>query len=202
MKVNLPNKLTLLRIALIPLILILMIEIPAWPAQAAFVQTVLCRILALIVFCLASVTDFFDGQIARKRNLVTNFGKFTDPLADKMLVLSVFLAFVANGRIHALIFFVILARELIITGLRQVALEQNFVMSASWWGKAKTTIQMFALIALMIEGIVIAKSSTHAAGSIYTTVANILVALALILTIISAVDYFRKNAGLLKDTTA
>ena len=156
MNLNLPNKLTLTRIILVPIVFILMLELPwQWASgYNAFINSVTGRVLVLILFVIAALTDFFDGRIARKYNLITNFGKFMDPLADKLLVLAVFLAFVPTGRLHAFLFFIILARELIITGLRQIAMEQGVVIAASVWGKWKTTFQMLAIIALMIEGIV------------------------------------------------
>lgn len=209
MNLNLPNKLTLTRIILVPIVFILMLELPwAWAAgYNAFVHSVTGRVLVLILFVIAALTDFFDGRIARKRNLVTNFGKFMDPLADKLLVLAVFLAFVPSGRLHAFLYFIILARELIITGLRQIALEQGVVIAASKWGKWKTTFQMFAIIALMIEGIVIEKrlptealSPDSAPSWIgFTITANILIGIAIVLTIVSAVDYLVKNKKLLHD---
>lgn len=204
MKLNLPNKLTLMRMALIPLVMLLLLEIPFWPAQIRFIHSLFGQIAALVLFVIASLTDFFDGRIARSRNLVTNFGKFTDPLADKMLVLSVLLAFVARGRVHAFVFFVILARELIITGLRQVALEKRQVIAASWWGKAKTTVQLFALIFLMLEGILghffverVGDSAPRLLALYVVT--DLLIAIAVILAIISAYDYFRKNRSVLRD---
>lgn len=209
MNLNLPNKLTLTRIILVPIVFLLMLELPwSWASgYNAFVNSVTGRVLVLILFCAASLTDFFDGKIARKYNLVTNFGKFMDPLADKLLVLAVFLAFVPSGRLHAVLYFIILARELIITGLRQIAMEQGVVIAASMWGKWKTTFQMFAIIALMIEGIVIQTrmpSETFDPASApswlpFTIVANILVGIAVVLTLVSAVDYIHKNKQLLHD---
>ncbi len=209
MNLNLPNKLTLTRIILVPIVFILMLELPwQWASgYNAFINSVTGRVLVLILFVIAALTDFFDGRIARKYNLITNFGKFMDPLADKLLVLAVFLAFVPTGRLHAFLFFIILARELIITGLRQIAMEQGVVIAASVWGKWKTTFQMLAIIALMIEGIVKQKylatepfdPGSFPSWGVYTIVANILLGIAIVLTLVSAIDYVAKNKQLLHD---
>lgn len=203
MKLNLPNKLTLLRMLMMPFIMLAMLPLNFWPAQVEFVKSSNGQIVALVLFCLASFTDFLDGRIARKYNIVTNFGKFTDPLADKLLVLSVFLAFVASGRIHALVLFVILSRELVVTGLRQLGLEQNKVIAASYWGKAKTTVQIFALISLFLEGILSARGIDLQMGPInLQLISDILVGVSVLLAFISGVDYFIKNKHLLAETEA
>lgn len=139
------------------------------------------RIAALIVFCLASFTDFLDGQIARKQNLVTDFGKFMDPLADKLLVCSALICLIELNQLPAWYVIVIIAREFIISGFRLVAADKGIVIAASWWGKFKTTFQMLTVILLIID--------IPALRLITTIIAGI----ALVLTIVSLVDYMIKN---------
>jgi CDP-diacylglycerol--glycerol-3-phosphate 3-phosphatidyltransferase len=139
------------------------------------------RIAALIVFCLASFTDFLDGQIARKQNLVTDFGKFMDPLADKLLVCSALICLIELNQLPAWYVIVIIAREFIISGFRLVAADKGIVIAASWWGKFKTTFQMLTVILLIID--------IPALRIITTIIAGI----ALVLTIVSLVDYMIKN---------
>ena len=129
---NLPNKLTLIRIVLVPVCMALMLTNHFY--------------WALGVFVVASITDFFDGYIARKYNLVTSFGKIMDPLADKILVFGALLCFLQLGFINAWCVVIILAREFFVTGMRVVAVDKGKVIAASWWGKIKTNIQMFAVI--------------------------------------------------------
>ncbi|MBE6002861.1 MAG: CDP-diacylglycerol--glycerol-3-phosphate 3-phosphatidyltransferase [Lachnospiraceae bacterium] len=170
---NLPNKLTLLRIIMIPLFVILLLLEGG--------QNQYLRIAALIVFCLASFTDFLDGQIARKQNLVTDFGKFMDPLADKLLVCSALICLIELNQLPAWYVIVIIAREFIISGFRLVAADKGIVIAASWWGKFKTTFQMLTVILLIID--------IPALRIITTIIAGI----ALVLTIVSLVDYMIKN---------
>ena len=144
--------------------------------------------IALAIFIIASLTDLLDGKIARKYNLVTNFGKFMDPLADKLLVCSALICLVSLGRIPAWIVIVIIAREFIISGFRLVAANNGVVIAASYWGKFKTTFQMI-MICLMIANI--------AAISILTT---IIMWVALVLTVVSLVDYLIKNKDVMKET--
>ena len=136
---------------------------------------------ALIVFCLASFTDFLDGQIARKQNLVTDFGKFMDPLADKLLVCSALICLIELNQLPAWYVIVIIAREFIISGFRLVAADKGIVIAASWWGKFKTTFQMLTVILLILD--------IPALRLITTIIAGI----ALVLTIVSLVDYMIKN---------
>ena len=145
------------------------------------------RYIALAIFVVASVTDWFDGKLARKYNLVTNFGKFMDPLADKLLVCSAMICLVEMGRIPAWIVIVIISREFIISGFRLIASDNGRVIAASYWGKFKTTFQM-VMICLMIANI--------EALSVLTT---IVMWVALVLTVVSLVDYLMKNKDVLKD---
>ena len=135
--------------------------------------------IALVLFCVASITDFLDGQIARRNNLVTNFGKFMDPLADKILTCSM----------PAWIVIIIIAREFVISGFRLVASDKGVVIAASYWGKFKTNFQMFAIILLIADF----------GGPVAFVIEQILVYIALILTIVSLVDYLAKNIDVLKE---
>ena len=175
---NLPNKLTLFRVILIPFfVLFMLVDITAYD-----------KWIALAIFIVASLTDLLDGKIARKYNLVTNFGKFMDPLADKLLVCSALICLVALSKITAWIVIIIIAREFIISGFRLIASDNGVVIAASYWGKFKTTFQM-VMICLMIADI--------EAISLITTV---VMWIALILTIVSLVDYLIKNKDVMKDT--
>ena len=137
--------------------------------------------IALIIFCVASLTDMLDGKIARARNLVTNFGKFMDPLADKLLVCAALICLVELEQLPAWMVIVIVSREFIISGFRLVAAEQGIVIAASYWGKFKTTFQMIAII-LMIVDLRVLNPATWLCTWI-----------ALILTVVSLVDYIQKN---------
>ena len=173
---NLPNKLTIARVIMIPLFLICL-----------YLNIGCGKYIAVGIFILASLTDLLDGKIARKYNLVTNFGKFMDPLADKLLVCSALIALVDLNRIAAWIVIIIIAREFIISGFRLVASDNGVVIAASYWGKFKTTFQM-VMICLMIANI--------EALSVLTT---IVMWVALVLTVVSLVDYLMKNKDVLKD---
>lgn len=175
---NLPNKLTMFRVILIPFFVVfLLVDI-----------TTVDKWIALAIFIIASLTDLLDGKIARKYNLVTNFGKFMDPLADKLLVCSALICLVALEKIPAWIVIVIIAREFIISGFRLVASDNGVVIAASYWGKFKTTFQM-VMICLMIADI-----------EALQTVTMIIMWAALILTVISLVDYLVKNKDVMKET--
>ena len=147
--------------------------------------------IALGIFIVASLTDMLDGMIARKYNLVTNFGKFMDPLADKLLVCTALIALVDMNRIPAWIVMIIIAREFIISGFRLVAAERGVVIAASWWGKFKTTFQMIMVIMMIVE-------PTLALIRIPLVLVDIVMYVALGLTVISLVDYLYKNRGVLK----
>ena len=172
---NLPNKLTVLRVLLVPVFVVfLMVDITGeydkW--------------IALFIFFVACLTDFIDGRIARKRGLVTNFGKFMDPLADKLLVCSALICFVELGRIPTWMVLIIIAREFIISGFRLIAADNGIVIAASIWGKYKTAVSM-----LMI-GFVIGDLPEF---PYYEVITQGLIWISLILTVISLVDYIYKN---------
>lgn len=176
---NLPNKLTLSRVIMIPFYLVFQM-FDFWPG--------ITRWIALAIFIIASLTDMLDGKIARKYNLVTNFGKFMDPLADKLLVCSALICFVYLGRLSAWIVIIIIAREFIISGFRLVASDNDVVIAASMWGKWKTTFQMI-MIGFLIADI------KH---PVFEIVTMILIVIATILTIVSLIDYIVKNKDVLK----
>ena len=187
---NLPNKLTVFRVILIvPFVLLLLGGHSEW----GWFHTIFDRIMAytdyiaLVIFIVASLTDMLDGKIARKYNLVTNFGKFMDPLADKLLVCSAMICLIDMDRIPAWIVIVIISREFIISGFRLVASDNHVVIAASYWGKFKTTFQMI-MVCLMIANI--------GALNILT---QIVMWIALALTIISLIDYIVKNKNVLFD---
>lgn len=178
---NLPNKLTLLRVILIPFfVFFLLTELVPYT-----------HLIALVIFIVASLTDMADGKIARKYNLITNFGKFMDPLADKLLVCSAMICLIPLGQLAAWIVVIIIAREFIISGFRLIASDNGVVIAASYWGKFKTTFQMAMVIVLILE-LDFPNVFFHWLGVILTWVA-------LALTIISLIDYIAKNKDVLKE---
>ena len=173
---NLPNKLTTFRVILIPFFVFFML---------APNMTGINNYIAVAIFIVASLTDLLDGKIARKYNLVTNFGKFMDPLADKLLVCSAMICLIQTGQLAAWIVVIIIAREFIISGFRLVASDNGIVIAASWWGKSKTISQMIMTILLIAD---------IPALSVLNTV---LIWVALILTVVSLIDYLVKNKNVL-----
>lgn len=177
---NLPNKITMLRVCMIPIFLVFML-VPAISGG---------RYIAAAIFIVAALSDLLDGYLARKHNLVTNFGKFMDPLADKLLVSSALICLVELRQLPAWIVIVIIAREFIISGFRLIASDNGVVIAASWWGKIKTVVQMVMSIMLII----------NLDYSLINILEQIAVYLAAILTIISLIDYMIKNKNVLKET--
>ncbi|MBR1993000.1 MAG: CDP-diacylglycerol--glycerol-3-phosphate 3-phosphatidyltransferase [Firmicutes bacterium] len=173
---NLPNKLTMLRMILIPVFMVFLMMGFSY--------------VAAVIFIVASLTDALDGHIARKYNLITNFGKIMDPLADKLLVTAALLCLVQLGHVAAWMVFVILAREFLIVSLRAVAASQGIVIAASKWGKLKTISQMAAVILLLMEN--------WPFGWECFPLADIVMWIAVILTIVSGVDYIIKNKDVFK----
>jgi len=177
---NLPNRLTMLRMLMIPVfVVVLLSHLIAPPIN---------RYIAVLIFMAASFTDYLDGHIARKYNLVTNFGKFMDPLADKLLVASALISMVSLKQIPAWIVIIIISREFIITGFRTIALEAKVVIAASWWGKTKTVSQMLMII-IVLSGV---------GGYGGALLGKILIYVSAIFTVISGVDYIVKNKEVLK----
>ena len=177
---NLPNKLTIFRVILIPFFVVLLLLDPS---------NQMYRYISLAIFIVASLTDMLDGKIARKYNLVTNFGKFMDPLADKLLVCSAMICLVETKQLAAWIVIVIIAREFIISGFRLIASDNGIVIAASYWGKFKTVFQMLMIIVLIAN-------INH---PVFIVLGTILTYVALALTIISMVDYIVKNKDVLKE---
>ncbi len=171
---NLPNKLTLLRIVMIlPFLLVLYLDVPFAPY------------IALVIFILASLTDMLDGQIARKRNLITDFGKFADPLADKMLVTAAMVWFVEMGQMPGWALLIVIVREFAVSGLRMVASDKGRVIAAGWSGKVKTASTMVCIVLMFLP--ISAVLNTVCVGVIVVT------------TIYSGVEYFMKNRDCLSD---
>ncbi len=185
---NVPNILTMVRVCLIiPFVVLLLGGQKGWFGSNLLIPD----ILADVIFIIASLTDMLDGKLARKMGLVTNFGKFMDPLADKLLVCTALVALQAMNRIPAWIVMIIIAREFIISGFRLVAAEAGKVIAASWWGKFKTTFQMIMVIVMIVEPILVLLG-------LPVIVVDILMYVALALTVISLIDYLVKNWGVLK----
>ena len=176
---NLPNKLTVLRVCMIPFFVVMLL------LNGGENQTY--RYIAAAIFIVASLTDMLDGKIARKYNLVTNFGKFMDPLADKLLVCSALIGLVDLKQLPAWMVIVIISREFIISGFRLVASDNGIVIAASYWGKFKTTFQMISVILLIVR------------IPALTVLTQICVWTALVLTVISLVDYIAKNHKVLTE---
>ena len=174
---NTPNKLTVARMILVPFLVLFMLTDLGGEAN---------RYIALAIFVVASVTDWFDGKLARKYNLVTNFGKFMDPLADKLLVCSAMICLVEMGRIPAWIVIVIISREFIISGFRLIASDNGRVIAASYWGKFKTTFQMVMICLMMID-----------LGGVFDILEQIFIWLSLALTVISLITYIWQNRSVL-----
>ena len=173
---NLPNTLTSIRMFLIiPFVMIMQIA----PDGNG-------RFAALVIFIIASITDFLDGYIARKNHLVTNFGKFMDPLADKLLVSAAMICLVSMDRLSAWMVIIIISREFAISGFRLIAADNGIVIAASWWGKFKTVSQMIMIILLIAN-----------LGGIFTVLENVFMWIALILTVVSLADYIWKNKKVL-----
>ena len=179
---NTANKLTLLRVVLVPVFMaFLLMNGTAW------------QLAALAVFVIASLTDMLDGQIARRCNQITTFGKFADPLADKMLTTAAFLVFMQKGIINSWAVMIILAREFMVAGVRLAAVSEGKVIAASFWGKFKTVSQMAAIIiAILVLNI---SAVPQSAAVIFT---NIFVWISVVLTVISGADYLVKNWNLMK----
>ncbi|MBP5165471.1 MAG: CDP-diacylglycerol--glycerol-3-phosphate 3-phosphatidyltransferase [Lachnospiraceae bacterium] len=177
---NLPNKLTLLRVFMVPFFVILLLAWPDW---------FLMRVIADIIFIAASITDFLDGYIARSRNLITNFGKFMDPLADKLLVVSAMICLTSLGWLPAWFTIIVVAREFFISGFRLIAVENGKVIAAGWWGKFKTAFSMIMIIVMVL----------HIDNPVIYVIEQVLMWVSLVLTVISMIDYVVKNREVLKE---
>ena len=196
---NLANKLTLFRIILVPI----MVIIPFLNIDAVFLGIPVTWVIIDIIFIIASITDKLDGYIARSKNQITTFGKFLDPIADKILVISAMIMLVEDGRLPAWIPVIVLFREFIVSGYRLIAVQnEGKVIAASIWGKLKTVTQMLALIVALVD--------TNAFGAIFTKGLNtyefiinlfvtIMMSISVVATIASGIDYVKDGKELLKD---
>ena len=190
---NLPNKLTVLRIYMIPLFIILMVVPFNWGAIELLGSTIATSdLIGTIIFAIASFTDWLDGYIARRDNIVTNFGKFADPLADKMLVATAFIILVEKGLAPAWVVAIIISPELAVTGLRLLLVTGGEVMAAAWPGKIKTMTQMLAIILLFLDNLPF--------EGLGLPVATIMLYICLFFTVYSGADYFIKNKQVFTDS--
>ena len=174
---NTPNKLTVGRMIMVPFLVLFLLT--GWGGEAN-------RYISLAIFVIASVTDWFDGYLARKHHLVTNFGKFMDPLADKLLVCSAMICLIELERLPAWFVIIIIAREFIISGFRLIAAENGIVIAANYWGKFKTVSQMIMIILLLLH-----------LGGIFAVLEQIFIWLSLALTVISLMTYIWQNRSVL-----
>ena len=191
---NIANRLTIARIVMIPLFLLIM----CFPKDILGMVNVfhstlsVSWVLAMIIFTIASITDFLDGYLARKYHLITNFGKFADPLADKLLVMTAFITLVGAGVIPMWIVAIIVCRELAVTGLRLLLVNDGEVLAAAWSGKVKTATQMLAIIFLLIDDFPV--------KGLPFSIGTILLYICLVATVYSGVDYFVKNKHVFADS--
>ena len=174
---NTPNKLTVARMILVPFLVVFLLT--GWGGEAN-------RWICFAIFVAASVTDWFDGHLARKYNLITNFGKFMDPLADKLLVCSAMICMIEVDKLPAWVVIIIIGREFIISGFRLIAAENGIVIAANYWGKFKTVSQMIMIILLILDF-----------GGIFTVLTQIFIWLSVALTIISLLTYIMQNRKVL-----
>ena len=186
---NLPNKLTVMRMVLIPFMMFFYL--------ATFIPYGIGKIVALAIFIIAALTDLLDGKIARKHNLVTDLGKFLDPIADKILTASVLFMIIADGTIPApygaIVVTIIIAREFMVSALRLIAASQGTVLAADIWGKAKTMVQMIALPVCMLIPFVIELGAVSWVVLTIKISAFVLLGIATVLTVISGINYLVKN---------
>lgn len=189
---NLPNKLTVLRIFMIPIFVIVVLVPFDWGVIHLLGSTIeVTQLVGAVLFALASFTDWLDGKIARDQGLVTNFGKFADPLADKMLVMTALIVLVGQNLAPSWVVSIIVCRELAVTGLRLLLVEQGgTVLAAAWPGKIKTATQMVAIILLFIDNLPF--------EGIGLPMASIMLYICLFFTVYSGVDYFVKNSAVFK----
>jgi len=183
---NLANKITIARVFMIPAFLM-----PLLAGDFLGLSEQNARVAACAIFILAALTDMLDGYIARKYNMITDFGKFMDPLADKLLVMAALVVLVAIGDIYAWVVILILAREFIISGYRMLAASKNIVIAAGIWGKLKTVSQMIMIILLLVAF----------QNAVFVAVGRVLIYLSAALTVISAADYIIKNISVLKESS-
>ncbi len=196
---NLPNKLTMLRIILIPFMMFFYL--------ADFIPYGIGKIIAIAIFIIASLTDLLDGKIARKHNLVTDLGKFLDPIADKLLTATAFLLIMADGTIPApwgvIVVAIIIAREYTVSALRQIAATKGIVLAADMWGKIKTVVQMIALpVSMLVAYLKICGFASTTVVLVFAIISYVLIGFATLLTVMSGIHYLVKNRECFKDKTA
>ena len=191
---NLPNKITILRIIMIPIFMIFIIPLSIMYPDVKVIGIDLYSLIAALVFILAAATDGIDGYIARKNDLVTNFGKFLDPIADKLLITGALLALIERGDVSSWFVMIILAREFIVTAFRLIAASEGIVIAASKLGKLKTVFQIVAVAMLILKGWPL----TLLNSNLYL-VTDIIMIIAVLITLISGVEYIVKNAKVLKN---
>lgn len=179
MNMNIANQLTILRVLMIPFFMYFLL-----------LGTPTGKVIALVLFVVASLTDFLDGYLARKYNLITNFGKFMDPLADKLLVTAALICFLELGELNSWVVMIILAREFIVSIFRAVAAAEGIVIAADWWGKVKTNVQMFAIILMLMNN--------YPFEQFGIPMDQVLIYLATVLTVISGFNYIIKNKQVLQ----
>lgn len=195
---NLPNKLTITRVLLVPLLILIYmfpydtagINVPVYHVLQTDIA--LTNIIILIIFIIASITDYFDGQIARKNKLITTFGKFADPIADKLLINTIFLLLASDGTINIIIPIIMISRDTIVDAIKMSAASKQVVVAASKLGKLKTVSQMIALSFLLVNNFPF--------SALNIDVATILAWVATIISVISGIDYFIKNQEMLTET--
>lgn len=200
-KIGLANTITLVRILLIPIFLVILLV--DWPrlgifSHHAYFVSVSQPIIAALVFAIIAATDAVDGHLARSRNEVTTFGKFVDPLADKLLVTSALLALVQLGGVPAWVAFVIVAREFVVSGLRMIAVAEGVVIAASPYGKVKTVLQIVAIVMLILVDSRAISLIPAPYGLIFTYTSYVVLVAAVIMTIWSMIDYFVKASDVLE----
>lgn len=199
---NLPNKLTMVRIILVPFILFFMLPIPFGGTLFASWNSFIVSYgyyPAALLFVIASLTDMFDGRIARSRGLVTNLGKFLDPIADKLLVISVLTVLVQQLRISAIVAIIIIIREFVVTAIRLIASDHGKVIAASAMGKLKTVLQLIAITFLMLEKPFISLLAGVVDGQWVLRTGDLLMFAAIVMTLASGWDYVMKNLEFLRD---
>ena len=181
---NIANKLTVLRVILIPFFIVF-----------GLIQNTACAYAALVIFVVASLTDYLDGNLARKMNLVSDFGKFLDPLADKLLVLAALALLVHNGDTSVWVFYIVVLREMVVTGIRLIAASGGRVIAAGFTGKLKTMYQMIVIILALVPWI---NDNIFSIGTPIGTVLDILMYIMVAITLISGAEYVYKNADVIK----
>lgn len=185
---NLPNKLTILRVLMIPIFIIFFVmsfDSKNLIDLFGVYQIELFRLFSAIIFVIASLTDYFDGKLARKYNLVSNFGKLMDPLADKMLVITALLLLTESKEVHFICTLIVILRELMISSIRLIALEQHIVIAASIWGKLKTSTQMIAIVLILFKIYEINRVCYYIAYGLFY--------ISIIFVVISLIDYVVKS---------